>query len=178
MEKNTTTATLRGLRIAPRKVRLVVDQIRGKKVNDAKKILARSTKHAARPIAKLLDSAVANAKHNNFLTESSLVISIITVDGGPTLHRWMPRAMGRATPLRKRTSHVKIELSGDVDEKAKKAKEKEQEAPKVEKATTEKPTEAAPKKNTKAAEPKKMATSGSKSAAKKATVRRAAGRKK
>ena len=124
MEKNITTARLNSLRVAPRKVRLLVDQIRGKRVSDAKKILETSTKHAARPIGKLLDSAVANAKNNHFLNESTLVISTITVDGGPTLHRWMPRAMGRATPIRKRTSHIKIELTGDVDEKAKKTKTK------------------------------------------------------
>lgn len=178
MEKNTTTAMLRGLRIAPPKVRLIADIIRGKKVSDAKKILAATPKHAARPVRKLLDSAVANAKNNHFMNEASLVIQTITVDGGPTLHRWTPRAMGRATPVKKRTSHIKIELVGDIDEKAKQAKTKQKETAKEEQTMTEQPSEAATKKKVKAAEPKKMATSGSKSAAKKTPVRRAAGRKK
>ncbi len=180
MENTQTKAVLRGLRVAPRKVRLVIDQVRGKSVSDARRILDGSVKHAALPVLKLINSAVANAKHNDFLKEESLVISTITADGGPTLHRWMPRAMGRATPLRKRTSHINVVLTGEVDEKAKAAREKAAAAPKAEEQAADAPAEEKPKAKAKAktTEPKKMAKTGASSAAKKATVRRASGRKK
>lgn len=123
MEKIQTKAILRRLSISPQKVRLLIDLIRGMVVAEARVQLQFSNKDAAKPVLKLLESAVANAKHNHQMTESGMVISSAFVDGGPTLHRWMPRAMGRATPIRKRTSHVTIILEGVVDEKAKKAKE-------------------------------------------------------
>ena len=94
------TAKLSYLRMGPRKVRLVADMIRGKRVAKALEILALSRKLAARPIVKLLNSAVANAKHNYQLGMDNLVVSTIMVDGGPMLKRWMPKAHGRATPVR------------------------------------------------------------------------------
>jgi len=118
------TAKLRHLRMAPRKVRLVVDLIRGMKVAEAMVQLDRLHKDAVRPIKKLLESGVANAKNNHNLKEETLVIITAFVDGGPTLHRWKPRAMGRAAPIRKRTSHITLVLEGEVEEKKKKAKQK------------------------------------------------------
>lgn len=115
-------AKLRHLRISPRKVRLVVGLIRGAKVEDAVVQLENNTKHAARPVLKLLESVIANAKENHDLLEDTLVVKSAFVDEATTLHRWMPRAMGRATPLRKRGSHVTIILEGDVEEGKKKAK--------------------------------------------------------
>jgi len=121
MEK--VTAKLRFLKMTPRKVRLVADLVRGKQVEDIRPALKVLNKRAAKPVLKLIESAVANAKHNFSLKEEGLKLETITVDDGPTAKRWMPRAMGRATTIRKRSSHVKIVLSGEVDEKVKKALE-------------------------------------------------------
>jgi large subunit ribosomal protein L22 len=99
------------VRISPRKVRLVVDTVRGKSVNQAMNILTFTRKKAARSVQKLLKSAVANAVENNGVSDvDDLVIDRITVDAGPTLKRFTPRARGRATPIRKRTSHIRVLL--------------------------------------------------------------------
>ncbi|OGH87289.1 MAG: 50S ribosomal protein L22 [Candidatus Magasanikbacteria bacterium RIFOXYA1_FULL_40_8] len=118
MDKLQTKATIKGLRVAPRKVRLLIDLIRGMQVDRAIEQLEISKKDAAREVLKLLKSAIANARHNHQLKTETLVIKIAFVDGGATLHRWTPRAMGRATPIRKRTAHVTLILEGEVDEKA------------------------------------------------------------
>ncbi len=104
-------ATLRYLRISPRKVRLVVDLIRGRGVEDAVNLLTFSGKAASRPVLKLLRSAVANADVKGDLDLDKLFVKTAFVDGGPTWRRWQPRAMGRATRIRKRTSHVTLELA-------------------------------------------------------------------
>ena len=99
------------IRISPRKVRMVVDTVRGKSVSQALSILGFTRKKAALPVQKLLKSAVANAAENNGISDvDTLVIDRIMVDEGPTLKRYMPRARGRATPIRKRTSHIRIIL--------------------------------------------------------------------
>ena len=99
------------IRISPRKVRMVVDTVRGKSVNQALSILGFTRKKAALPVQKLLKSAVANAVENGGISDvDTLVIDRIMVDEGPTLKRYMPRARGRATPIRKRTSHIRIML--------------------------------------------------------------------
>jgi len=99
------------IRISPRKVRMVVDIVRGKSVSQALSILGFTRKKAALPIQKLLKSAVANATENDGISDvDTLVIDRIMVDEGPTLKRFMPRARGRATPIRKRTSHIRIIL--------------------------------------------------------------------
>jgi large subunit ribosomal protein L22 len=104
-------AKVTDVRIAPRKVRLVVDTVRGKSVSQALNILTFTRKKAALPVQKLLKSAVANAAENHGVSDvDTLVIDHITVDEGPTLKRFMPRARGRATPIRKRTSHIHIIL--------------------------------------------------------------------
>ena len=99
------------IRISPRKVRMVVDTVRGKSVSQALSILGFTRKKAALPVQKLLKSAVANAIENGGISDvDTLVIDRIMVDEGPTLKRFMPRARGRATPIRKRTSHIRIML--------------------------------------------------------------------
>lgn len=99
------------IRISPRKVRMVVDTVRGKSVSQALSILGFTRKKAALPVQKLLKSAVANAVENDGISDADmLMIDRITVDEGPTLKRFMPRARGRATPIRKRTSHIRIVL--------------------------------------------------------------------
>ena len=103
-------ASLRYLRMGARKVRLVVDLIRGKGVGDALNTLTFSRKAAARPLAKLLKSAVANADNKGGIDLDRLVVATAYVNEGPTWRRWLPRAMGRATRIHKRTSHVTLVL--------------------------------------------------------------------
>ena len=105
------TAKLKSLRIAPRKVRLAVGLVRGQKIQPALNQLIFSRKHAALPVAKLIKSAVANAKNNFGLAADNLFIKTISVDGGAMLKRWMPRAHGRATPIQKKTSHINLVLA-------------------------------------------------------------------
>ena len=99
------------VRSAPRKARLVMDHIRGKDVNDARAILRHTPRAAATDIAKLLDSAVANAENNFELDPDDLKIDRAFVDEGPTIKRYRPRALGRATRIDKRTSHMTITLT-------------------------------------------------------------------
>jgi len=106
-------ATQRSTRQSPYKMRLVIDEIRGKDVNDALAYLAFSKKHAAKQIEKVIRSAVANAEHaartsNESLDVDALYIKHAVVNEGPKLKRFMPAAMGRATPIQKRTSHIEI----------------------------------------------------------------------
>lgn len=115
------TAKLSYLRMSPRKARLVVDMIRGRRVAKALEILTLSKKTAARPIMKLLNSAIANALHNFKLGTENLAVTTIMVDGGPMLKRWMPKAHGRATPIRERTSHISLILT-EVAKPVKKVK--------------------------------------------------------
>jgi large subunit ribosomal protein L22 len=103
------------VRCAPRKARLVVDHIRGKSVDDARAILATTPRAAARDVLKLLDSAIANAENNHELVADELKVGKVFVDEGPTLKRFQPRAQGRATRIRKRTSHMTILLTTKED---------------------------------------------------------------
>lgn len=103
-------AKARFIRMSPRKIRLVVNLVRGLDVDDAVAQLRFLNKAAARPVYKLIESARANAENNFKLNPGSLFIKTITVDGGPVLKRWMPRAFGRATPVRKRTAHITVVL--------------------------------------------------------------------
>src|SRR5918993_4021864 len=106
-------AIMRGTRQSPYKMRLVIDQIRGKDVNEALALLTFSKKHAARQIEKVLKSAVANAENaareaNSALDVDALYVKHAVINEGPKLKRFMPAAQGRATPIHKRTSHVEI----------------------------------------------------------------------
>ena len=105
------TAKLRYLRIAPRKVRLVADLVRGKSVEEATHILNFTRKRATKPILKLLNSAVANASHNFQLKKENLYISKILVNEGPKLKRWRPRARGVTYEIQKKTSHITLVLT-------------------------------------------------------------------
>jgi ribosomal protein L22 len=99
------------VRSSPRKARLVCDHIRGKSVEEARAILAHTPRAVARDWSKLLESAVANAEHNHELVGEDLYVKSIHADDGPTIKRFRPRAMGRATKIRKRTSHLTILLT-------------------------------------------------------------------
>lgn len=104
-------AVARTVRIAPRKVRLVIDLIRGKQIGEAVAILRHTPKAASPVVEKVLKSAVANAEHNYELDVNNLVVSEIYVDEGPTLKRFRPRAQGRASAINKRTSHITVVVS-------------------------------------------------------------------
>jgi len=99
------------VRSSARKARLVCDHIRGKSVEEARAILAHTSRAVARDWSKLLESAVANAENNHELVGEDLYIKAVHADEGPTIRRFRPRAMGRATRIRKRTSHLTILLT-------------------------------------------------------------------
>ncbi len=128
-------AKLRHLRIAPRKVRLVADALRGERVAKAKSFLGFTVKKSTDPMLKLLNSAIANAKNDYGIDESNLYISEIRVDEGPKLKRWMPRARGSASQIQKKTSHITIILD-EIKKTAKPAKKKTE--PKTEKTVVSK----------------------------------------
>lgn len=98
------------VRISPRKIRLVMDEVRGKKVEDALNTLSFMPRKGARILKKLIESAVANAQENLKLDADELKIAKIYADHGPMLKRWRARALGRATMIRKRTSHLTVVL--------------------------------------------------------------------
>ncbi len=113
-------AKARFIRMSARKVRLVVDLIRGAHVSKAQTQLRFANKAAAEPVLKLLNSAIANATNNFNLNKDDLVITSIMVDEGPTLDRFHPRAHGRAMPIRKRSSHISIIIENVEQKEAKK----------------------------------------------------------
>lgn len=122
-------AKVKHIKISPRKVRLVADIVRGAKIGDALNQLAFTNKKATKPVEKLIKSAIANAENNYELEKENLFVKEIIVNEGPTLHRWMPRARGRATPVRKRTSHIDLVLGELVDSGEKKAVKQKVEKP-------------------------------------------------
>jgi len=107
-------AGVNGLRLSPRKVGLVASLVRGRTLADALVILEHTPKRAAKSVVKLLQSAKANAVNNHSLVADTLIISQLQVTAGPRLKRFNPAAMGRALPYQKRSSHIIVELSGDV----------------------------------------------------------------
>jgi len=106
-------ATARFIRVSPTKARQVVDLIRDRHVDDARRVLRFSGRAASAPVAKVLESAIANAEHNRSLPGDELVVARAWVDEGPTLRRYRPRALGRATRIRKRTCHISIVVGRD-----------------------------------------------------------------
>jgi len=104
------TAKAKYVRISPRKIRLIMDEVRGKKVEEALNILSFIPKKGARILKKLIESAVANAQDKSNIDVDELKIAKIYADQGPMLKRWRPRALGRATMIRKRTSHLTVVL--------------------------------------------------------------------
>jgi ribosomal protein L22 len=108
-------ASSRYVRIAPRKARLIADQVRGLHIEKARALLQFSPRGAAHDIGKLIESAASNAENNHDLVADEMRVAEITVDEGPTLKRFRPRALGRATPIHKRTSHIAVALSPEED---------------------------------------------------------------
>jgi large subunit ribosomal protein L22 len=163
-------ATAKFIRISPTKARQVVDLIRGRAIDDARRVLAFTPRAASTPVAKALNSAVANAEHNRALTADELVVLRTWVDEGPTLRRFRPRALGRATRIRKRTCHISVVVGRREDEPV---------APPGRKKTTSRRSTAkkttARKSSTKKAAAKK--TTAKKTTAKKTTAKKTTGKK-
>lgn len=168
-------ATLKNLRISPRKVRLVINLIKGMDATNALVQLSHTVKGSSRDIEKLLRSAIANAENNFGLDRENLIVADVQVGGGPTLKRWLPRAHGRATPLMKRTSNVYLILDEKIEgvkKKVKKATKKDSESEAGDtKSETE--TKTARKSTvTKGASIKKVTSKGQKGAAPKKVFQR------
>jgi ribosomal protein L22 len=109
-------ASSRYVRVAPRKARLIADQVRGMHIEQARALLEFSPRGAAEDIRKLIDSAAANAENNHDLIGDEMRITEITVDEGPTLRRFRPRALGRASRINKRTCHIAVALSPEEED--------------------------------------------------------------
>jgi large subunit ribosomal protein L22 len=109
-------ASSRYVRVAPRKARLIADQVRGLHIDQARALLAFSPRGAAQDISKLIESAASNAENNHDLIADEMLISEITVDEGPTLRRFRPRAMGRASRINKRTCHIAVALTPEDED--------------------------------------------------------------
>ena len=109
-------ATARFIRMSPTKARQVVDLIRGRQVADARRVLRFNARAATTPVGKVLESAIANAEHNRGLPVDELVVARAWVDEGPTLRRFRPRALGRATRVRKRTCHISVVVGRPAEE--------------------------------------------------------------
>lgn len=109
-----TKAVAKYVRVSPQKCRLVADQVRKLSAGQALELLEFSSKRAAKPIRKVLESAIANAEHNQGADVDELKVSEIMVDEGPVLKRWRPRAKGRATPIMKRTCHITVTVADEI----------------------------------------------------------------
>ena len=109
-------ATAKYIRMSPTKARQVVDLIRGRQVDEARRVLQFTPRSASLPVGKVLESAIANAEHNRGLPADELVVVRAWADEGPTLRRFRPRAMGRATRIRKRTCHISVVVGRPVED--------------------------------------------------------------
>ena len=109
-------ATAKYIRMSPTKARQVVDLIRGRHVDEARRMLQFTPRAASLPVGKVLESAIANAEHNRGLPADELVVVRAWADEGPTLRRFRPRAMGRATRIRKRTCHISVVVGRPVED--------------------------------------------------------------
>jgi len=138
-------ATAKFIRLSPRKARLVVDSIRGLSVLEAEKALTVMNKKGAEPVLKLLKSAIANAEHNFKLSKENLYVAAITANEGMTIKRFTPRAFGRATMVRKRTSHLNIVVDERTPTTEVKPEAKEETAEKNDVVATKTVTEEKPK---------------------------------
>ncbi|HWC13945.1 MAG TPA: 50S ribosomal protein L22 [Actinomycetota bacterium] len=181
-------ATAKYIRMSPTKARQVVDLIRGRHVDEARRVLKFTERAASLPVGKVLESAIANAEHNRGLPTDELVVVRAWADEGPTLRRFRPRAMGRATRIRKRTCHISVVVGRPPeDARLPERPATKQTKRRVRKDTTGKPdtkksakassqaTEAGPEKTSKKTSAKK--TSAKKTAAKKTTSKKTTAKK-
>jgi large subunit ribosomal protein L22 len=181
-------ATARFIRMAPTKARMIVDLIRGRHVEDARRVLQFTPRGASPVVGKVLESAIANAEHNRGLPGDELVVARAWVDEGPTLKRFRPRAQGRATRIRKRTCHISVVVARPEELSLPERPATKQTARRVRKDTAGKPeasasatsaseaTEASPPKTSKKKSTAKKSTA--KSTAKKTTAKKTTAKKK
>ncbi len=135
-------AKVKYIRMAPRKVRLVADTVRGMNAEEAQKVLHFIVKRSTNPVLKLLNSAIANAEHNFNMKKENLYIAEIKVDGGPIIKRFRPRARGSTSAIQKKTSHISIKLAEIKEKEGKKDLPKKQKQAKIKTVyQTEKPKE-------------------------------------
>lgn len=168
-------ATARYIRMSPTKVRQVIDLVRGRHVEDARRVLTFSERAAAKPVLKVLNSAIANAENNRGLPSDELIVARAWVDEGPTLKRFRPRALGRATRVRKRTCHVSVVVGRDEELLARLAQIEEQPKRKsTAKKTTAKKTTA---KGTDSETSESKKTTAKKTTAKKTTAKKTTAKK-
>jgi large subunit ribosomal protein L22 len=155
------TARARYVRISSTKARHVIDLIRGRHVEDARRVLAFTDRSATETISKVLNSAIANAEHNYSLPSDELIVTRAWVDEGPTLRRFRPRALGRATRIRKRTCHISIVVGRTPDEIA----------------TIQRPLRSNDEKSTSAKKSTAKKSTAKKSTAKKSTAKKSSAKK-
>jgi len=176
-------ATARFIRISPTKARQVVDLIRDRHVDDARRVLQFTQRAASTTVAKVLESAIANAEHNRGLAADELVVSRAWVDEGPTLRRFRPRALGRATRIRKRTCHISVvvgrpEERDETSGRREAATTAKQTRRRVRKTTTGgTDTSAAATSTSEASETKPSKTSRNNTTAKKTTAKKTSAKK-
>ena len=166
-------ATAKFIRMSPTKARQMVDLIRGRHVEEARRVLRFTPRAASLPVAKVLESAIANAEHNRALPADELIVVRAWADEGPTLRRFRPRAMGRATRIRKRTCHISVVVGRPAEELPKARPETKKDAGK--KKTTRKKTTA---KQPTAEATTETTTAEKKSTAKKTTAKKTTRKKK
>ena len=168
------------IRISPTKARQVIDLIRGRHVDDARRVLRFTPRGPAPTVAKVLESAIANAEHNRELPADELIVTRAWVDEGPTLRRFRPRALGRATRIRKRTCHISVvvgrseDLIAELRETAAGTKKKTTAKKTTAKKTTAKKTTA---KKTTAKKTTAKKTTATKTTAKKTTAKKTTAKK-
>ncbi len=180
-------ATARFIRMSPSKARQVVDLIRGRHVDEARQMLAFTQRGATLPVRKVLESAIANAEHNRSLAADELFIARAWVDEGPTLRRFRPRAMGRATRINKRTCHISVVVGRPEEEapverpKKKSARRRSTRSPgkktTARKSTGKKTTSKTTAKKTTAKKTTAKRTTAKKATAKKTTKKKTTNRK-
>ena len=171
-------ATARFIRMSPTKARQVVDLIRGRHVDDARRVLKFVPRSASPVVGKVLESAIANAEHNRGLPGDELVVARAWVDEGPTLKRFRPRAQGRATRIRKRTCHISVVVGRPDEVELPERPATKQTARRVRKDTAGKPaTRASAKKSSEATEAAPETTSKTTTAKKKSTAKKSTAKK-
>jgi len=185
-EAQESLAAARFIRMSPSKARQVVDLIRGRHVEDARRVLKFTLRGAAPVVGKVLESAIANAEHNRGLPGDELVVTRAWVDEGPTLRRYRPRAQGRATRIRKRTCHIAVVVGRPEDQILTERPATKQTTRRLRKDTAGKPptrksateesvaTDASPEMTSKTAKKK---TSAKKTTAKKTTAKKTTAKK-
>src|SRR5687767_13782351 len=171
-------ATAKYIRMSPTKARQMVDLIRGRQVDEARRVLKFTPRGAALPVGKVLESAIANAEHNRGLPADELVVVRAWADEGPTLRRFRPRAQGRATRIRKRTCHISVVVGRREEEPALPERPAtKQTVRRVRKDTVGKPKKATTSKASQAEEAAPKKTTARKTTAKKTTAKKTTAKK-